>query len=74
MQFGESVQLDYVDLAHPETGAEFEELLALIEEQSLPFPLVAINDELRLAGGVEYHRILPLVQQALEGEVAVPEA
>jgi disulfide oxidoreductase YuzD len=74
MQFGESVQLDYVDLAHPEAQAEFEELLALIEEQSLPYPLVAINDQLRLAGSVEYHRILPLVQQVLESEAAVPEA
>jgi disulfide oxidoreductase YuzD len=72
MQYGESVQVEHVDLANPEVQAEFPELVALAEERNLPYPLVAINDELRLAGSVQYHQVMPLVEQALAEESSVP--
>ncbi len=66
MKHGQAVQVDYVDLADPESQAEFSDLLDLAKDQSLPYPLVAINGELKLAGSVHYFRVLPLVEELLE--------
>jgi disulfide oxidoreductase YuzD len=74
MQYGDDVQVEYVDLANPEAQAEFGELVALAEEQNLPYPLVAINDTLRLAGSVQYHQVMPLVERFLAEGSAVAAA
>jgi hypothetical protein len=34
------------------------------EEHRLPYPLVAIEGQGRLAGGAQYYRIMPLVEEA----------
>ncbi len=68
MRHGQAVQVEYVDLADPEAQAQFSELLAAIEERHLPYPLVAINDRLRLAGSAGYYQVLPLVEEAFEAE------
>jgi disulfide oxidoreductase YuzD len=72
MQYGDDVQVEYVDLANPESQAEFGELVALVEEQNLPYPLVAINDQLRIAGSVQYHQVMPVVERLLEEADTVP--
>ncbi len=64
MRHGQAVQVEYVDLADPESQAEYSDLLDLVKDQSLPYPLVAINGELRLAGSAHYFRVLPLVEEA----------
>lgn len=66
MRHGSAVQVDYVDLADPGAQAEHSELMAVIEEHSLPYPLVMINDELKLAGTAHYFRVLPLVDELIE--------
>jgi hypothetical protein len=38
----------------------------MIEERSLPYPLVALNGQLRLAGTAQYYQVLPLVEELLE--------
>ena len=68
MQFGPAIAVEYIDLADPKAQEEHSELLAVIEDRDLPYPLVAINGQLRLAGSVQYYRILPLVQEILEEE------
>jgi disulfide oxidoreductase YuzD len=73
MQFGEVVQVEYVDMADPQAQAQFPELVALVEEQDLPYPLVAVNSRLRLAGSAQYPQVFPLVDQALQEENAVRE-
>jgi hypothetical protein len=45
--------------------------LALAQEHNLPYPLVAINGELKLAGSAHYYRVLPLVEEMLEPESAI---
>jgi disulfide oxidoreductase YuzD len=65
-QHGESVRLDYVDLADSAARAEYQEVLATIEERDLPYPLVAINGQLRLAGTAHYYQVAPLVDELLE--------
>lgn len=68
MQFGPAVAVEYIDLADPQAQAEYSELLAVVEDRDLPYPLVAVNGQLRLAGSVQYYRILPLVQELIEAE------
>jgi disulfide oxidoreductase YuzD len=73
MRHGEAVEVEYVDLADADAQARFPTLLAAIEERHLPYPLVAVNDRLRLAGSAAYYQVLPLVEQALETENIQPE-
>ena len=58
--------MSYVDLADPENQTRYPELLATIQEQNLPYPLVVINDHLMLAGSAHYYQVLPLVEEILQ--------
>lgn len=62
--------MQYIDLADPEAQEQFPELLAVVKEQNLPYPLVAINGQLRLAGTADYYRVVALVEEMLEAEHA----
>ena len=73
MRYGSAVQLEYVDLVDPEAQAQFPELASLAQENGWPYPLIAVNGQLKTAGSAHYYVILPLVEQALEEEkVASP--
>jgi hypothetical protein len=47
--------------------------MTLIEERDLPYPLVAVNGQLRLAGAAEYYQVLPVVEEILRAENAEME-
>jgi disulfide oxidoreductase YuzD len=64
MRYGPAVEVEYVDLTTPEAQAEFSELVAVVEERELPYPLVAVNGHLRVAGSAHYYQILPYVEEA----------
>jgi disulfide oxidoreductase YuzD len=72
-RYGDAVSVEYVDMADPGHQAQFSELVTVVEERELPYPLVAINGELRAAGSVHYYRILPLVEAALQTQETEPE-
>ncbi len=55
-----------MDLADPAAQAEFSEVLAMIEERDLPYPLVAVNGQVRLAGTAHYYQVAPLVEELLK--------
>lgn len=59
--------MEYLDLSEPQVQAGFPDLFAQVEAQELPYPLVLINDQLRLIGSARYYEVLPLVEQALSG-------
>ena len=65
MRYGEAVQVEYVDMAEPENQTEFPELVAVVEERDLPYPLVAIDGRLRAAGSAHFYRVLPYVEEVL---------
>jgi disulfide oxidoreductase YuzD len=67
MRYGSAVEVEYVDMGEPEAQSMYSELLAVIEDRDLPYPLVAIDGQLRLAGTAHFFRILPLVEEAFEG-------
>ncbi len=54
-----------MDCEHPEAKKQFAELLAPARDRNLPFPLVAVNGQLKLAGSAQYFHILPLVEEAM---------
>jgi disulfide oxidoreductase YuzD len=74
MRFGDAVKIDYVDLADAEGQARYADLLALVEDGDLPYPLVAINGQLRLAGTAHFYQVLPYVEEALQTEATMSEA
>jgi disulfide oxidoreductase YuzD len=69
-RYGDSVQVNYVDLGRAEAKEGFGELRLLIAEQNLPYPLVAVNGQLRLAGSADYYRVIALVEEALQADPA----
>jgi disulfide oxidoreductase YuzD len=68
IRYGEAVRVDYVEMADPKNQSQFPEVMAVVEEQNLPYPLVAINGRLRAAGSAHYYRVVPYVEEALETE------
>ena len=62
--YGHTVQVEYLDVSEPAVQAEYADLIRQAEEHHLPYPLVAIEGQVRLAGGAEYYRIMPLVEEA----------
>jgi disulfide oxidoreductase YuzD len=70
MRYGEAVQVEYVDMADPANQTQFADLLTVVEEGNLPYPLLAIDGTLRAAGSAHYYRVLPFVEEALQPEEA----
>ncbi len=68
MRHGARVQVEYVDLGEPAGKAEHPEVLRRIEAEGLPYPLVAVNGTLRLAGSAHYSHVLPLVDEAIASQ------
>lgn len=70
------VQVEYHDLARPKEAEAYKDLLEEVHRYHLPFPLVAVDGEILLAGGAEFYQIKPLVDEALEarGQQATPSA
>ena len=73
MRFGEAVQVEYIDMSEPKNQEEFSELVAVVEDRDLPYPLLAINGHLKAAGSAHYYRVLPLVEEVLDPEGALQE-
>jgi len=68
MRHGARVQVEYVDLGEPAGKAAHAEVLKRIEAEGLPFPLVAVNGTLRLAGSAHYSHVLPLADEAIASQ------
>ena len=73
MRFGEAVQVEYVDMSDPENQEQFSELLEVVADRDLPYPLLAINGRLRAAGSAHYYRVLPYVEEAFATEGVAQE-
>jgi hypothetical protein len=74
MRFGQAVQVEYVDLGDSTSQLKFADLLATVEEGNIPYPVVAINGQLKLAGSAHYYNVLPHVEEILQAEESVPSA
>ena len=68
MRYGEAVQVEYIDMSEPKNQEKFSDLLTVVEDRDLPYPLLAINGQLRVAGSAHYYRVLPYVEEVLDPE------
>lgn len=73
MRFGQAVQVEYVDLGDQTNQTEYADLLTSVEEGNIPYPVVAINGQLKLAGSAHYYNVLPHVEELLKAENLVPD-
>jgi len=65
LRYGDAVEVTYVDLSDPANQERFAELMGLVDERDLCFPLVTVNGEIRLVGSAHYYHVLPMVEEAL---------
>jgi disulfide oxidoreductase YuzD len=64
-KFGENITTKFVNLAVPEARHRYANVVASIEKDNLPLPLVAINGEVKMAGGVDYLAIVSAIESHL---------
>ena len=60
---------EFLDLSLAENRQQYATVLEAIEQHNLPLPLVAIDGEVKMAGGVDYYAIVAAID-ALAAPVA----
>jgi disulfide oxidoreductase YuzD len=70
MRYGDQVEVEYWDLSQPTAQAQHPRVLAAIQEQDLSYPVVMVEDQIRLTGSVHYYDVLPVVEAVLGQEVS----
>ena len=70
LRYGDAVEVSYFDLSDPNNQERFEELMVLVDERDLGYPVVAVNGEIRLVGSAHYYHILPMVEEAMAARPA----
>lgn len=73
LRHGPDVQVDYVDVSNAEARAQFADLVAQAEKHSLPYPLVAIDGQLRLAGPASGYQVVRLIEEMLAKRSTPPQ-
>ncbi len=72
-KFGDRVATEFFNLAVPDIRQKYANVVSAIEKDHLPLPLVAINGDVRMAGGVDYYAIVSAIE-ALIAAGAQPNA
>ena len=53
---------EFLNLAVPEVRQQYANVVKAIAKDNLPLPLVAINGEVKMAGGVDYYSIVSAIE------------
>jgi len=61
--YGDEVLVEYYDAAIPEEAAMFPELIKEAGERHIAYPLVLVNGELRVSGGVDTYQLMFIVDE-----------
>ena len=67
--FGETVQLEYLDLSGPVAGRLYPEMVERVTAENLPLPLLLINGNLRVSGYFDIDLLKRVIQADLEMEL-----
>ena len=67
--YGETVQLEYLDLAKALDSRLYPEIVERIRAESLPLPLLLINGNLRVSGYFDIHLLQSVIQAEFEMEL-----
>ena len=68
--FKDKVSLEHFDMAIPEQHAQAKAWLEKVPQGYLYYPIVFVNDELRLVGSAEYYEVLAAVRELMPKEAA----
>lgn len=58
--------MEYYDLAKPENAGRAQDIAEAVKKDRIPYPLVAINGEFKMAGAVDFWRISAVVDELLK--------
>ena len=64
-RYGSQVTTEFVNLAQPDNRDRYSDVLDAVREHKLPLPIVAVNGEVKVAGGVDYYAISRAVDNLL---------
>ena len=64
-RYGSQVTTDFVNLATPENREQYSSVVEAVKEHNLPLPIVAVNGEVKVAGGIDYYAISRAVDAVL---------
>ncbi|MFC1925179.1 hypothetical protein ACFLW2_00600 [Chloroflexota bacterium] len=67
--YGETVQLEYIDLAGSSTGGLYPDMIERVMAGGLSLPLLLINGNLRVSGYFDIHLIQSVIQAELEMDI-----
>jgi hypothetical protein len=68
------VTTEFLNLANPDVSREYAKVVTAIAKDNLPLPLVAINGEVKMAGGVDYYSIVSAIESLTAAAGARPTA
>lgn len=64
--YGDSVRVDYYDVADPEEQRASQHLLDKVDDQGTYYPMVFVDGELMLSGSAEFYHVLRAVQEVIQ--------
>ena len=65
-KFNDKIVIDYVDISKGESSQQKLEWRRLIEDNSLPVPLLLVDGELRMSGQFDIRQILDAIETHME--------
>jgi len=66
--YGETVELEFLDLAESTTSRSYPEIVDRIRKENLALPLLLINGNLRIAGYFDIYQLQNTIQVEIEME------
>ena len=67
--YGNSVQLEYLDLADPSTSSSHPDITEMLTDRDLLLPLLLINGKLRISGYFDIYLLRNVIQTEMEMEL-----
>ena len=64
--YGEKVRVEFHDMSRQEVRQRHADVVDAAEQHNLPYPLTAVNDVFRFAGGISYYAVQKVVQELLD--------
>ena len=65
-QFGDRIQIEYLDLSKPITNHHALELSQQVKNKNLSLPLLVINGQPRISGQFDLHQLLDAIEAEVE--------
>lgn len=65
-RFGDSIQLEYLDLSQPITNHHALELGQQVKDKNLPLPLLVINGQPRISGQFDMRQLMDAIEVEVE--------